>query len=658
MIFAAVGTTTLVVLSLALTDGTFADRCEQYAKRDFTSTPSRTASVARDAAPATTLRTIGYGDHPDAAPPFEQLTLAFRTAPATGVPCVAVDEERGGTRLRIVIESANTTQAPELAPSLERVRRARHERSMFRDLSFETISPAAVAVVVDLQRGAPFRYFLFEDKSGERFFVIQVRSYRSSWTMMDPAVVRRVLTDTPVPRVEYRLPETLSDAETVDVPVRVTQRGAVREYKLVVPNLELRLHDEGYLLDSLRPSLRLLQQSVNPAPGPATTTTPATAAVPPVAGTVEEAPTDAVAAAEYGGVIRRGTAIEKRSGHEARLRYVFTTLEAFARQRPLPKYIPAYRAIEQSYLKAVADADETYLLRLFTNFAAAKLLALGEKDGRPRPELPRPGIWTAPGARRRPVAYGTNGGPQALFDDVFWSWRQSPTAVLYDLSSYRSTLATRGGSAPFTSDALQKEYGAKLYMEVAGTYTTREGSIVGLAIRDGNLVGFLPRPSEGLLLIKDGRVTILSVLDLTRAALGAGTDTRTLNIFESPEDFVAFLDLARTHRITVLQGHLLTLDGKYDASFNNTVRARRRVVLTASKPSLRLAVVDFAQQREMSLRETGEWLASAVPGATAFNLDMGGWDYGRVYDSGNRGISIAVQATSDKQLSNKLVFYK
>ncbi|MGH7486967.1 MAG: hypothetical protein ACREMY_15400, partial [bacterium] len=187
------------------------------------------------------------------------------------------------------------------------------------------------------------------------------------------------------------------------------------------------------------------------------------------------------------------------------------------------------------------------------------------------------------------------------------------------------------------------------------SYTTPHGTIAALAARDGVIVGFLPRPWEGLVIIREGQAHVISVLELTTGILGEAK-SKPLHIFSSPDDFAEFLDLVRKKRISMIQGHLLTLRGKFDASANDTLSARRRVLMTGiGNDAGSVAVIDFAESREMTLRKCARWLASFDKDGTAMNLDTGTWDYGRVYTD-TRMRSIGVQTPSDEQLSNKFVF--
>jgi hypothetical protein len=501
-----------------------------------------------------------------------------------------------------------------------------------------------VTFLVRFARPAPYRFSTSPVASGTALFTLYVPSFKGPWITMDPAIVKSVF-GLRISHVDYRLPPTVSEREVVEVPVHVRQSsGLERSMSIVVPNVPIKLQDEKVIANLILQRLpAIMQTPANPPPQAA-------------AIAVKPQPKEAGVSFALDVLQSEAEAVRRRSGAAAREAFLFQRLEEFARLATVQKQKESLRAIQQSYSTLNAAGDDRFLFRLFANFAAAKLATL--KDAPTvSPESPRSGAWgTAEWSGvTRPVPPPLI---EPVFDESIWTWQQKIAAVSYNLGNCRAALHARSGKEPFDSASLRRLYGNRLVLEVAGSYTSRDGTIAALAARDGVIVGFLPRAWEGLVIIHDGRIQVVSSLEVTAGMLG-GEKHKRLQIFTSPDDFVEFLDLIRKNKVSVIQGHLLTLRGKYDTTANDTQAARRRVLMTRPGTDAgSVAVIDFADARDLTLRQCARWLSGFDREGTAVNLDTGAWDFGRLYAADPNGRNVGIQTTSDEKLSNKLVFIR
>jgi hypothetical protein len=617
------------------------EECFTSSKRDFTSPLRQNHVWRRSAASHLILRSIGYGDHKNEIPAFEQLTLSLFTPAGedNAVACARVDE-MASDQLRIIIGSAaqKVTTRSNFAERLDEIRKKLPAGSIYQSIE-QGESRGVLSFLIRLSRPAQYR-FNASVTSGTVLICLYVRSYKAAWIAMDPAIIKDIFgARGAIAHIEYRPPSGVSDHDSVDVPVHIRQTsGLETTVNVVVPNVAVKFQNESYLAELIRQKLPALLQP--PAPQPPS---------PPAAPEIRTG----VASFELNALQNQAEAVRRRSGAGAREGYLCERLEAFARLPASRQSKSAYEAMEQSYATANVSPDDRYLFRVFANFASAKLADLDEDSL--QPELPRAGAWASAdwGGSPRPPA-----GPlvEPVFDEPLWSWRQGVAAVAYNVGSCRAALHVRGLKEVFSSDSVQRFYGSRLVLEVAGSYTTPDGNIAALAARDGVFVGFLPRSWEGLVIIRDGHVRVVSVLELTEEMLG-GAKHKALHIFSSPEDFVEFLDLVRKNKVSLIQGHLLTLRGKYDGSANDKLRARRRVLMTGTGNDSSVGVIDFAEGRDMTLRQCARWLSGFDKEGTAVNLDTGAWDFGRFYGLGDgKPRNLGVQAVSDDRLSNKFVF--
>lgn len=614
------------------------DGCSVSTKPNFTSALTQSPVSQRGVLQHVTLQSIGYGDHPTEAPAFEQVTFTFATRGEDDgrVPCVRVDEVAAGLRVTIGANRESVDIGKTFNSRLQHTLEKLPAGSIYESIE-QTDGSGGVSFLIRLRRFAPY-CFSSSVSSGTGLFFLKTRSFRSTWITMDPAVLKSVFgPKTVIGHIEYRLPSDASDRTALDVAVRVRENSGLERPEMTVTVLNAPIRLENLIAEKVQQSEPGAAQPTLEQPSPAIPRADA------------QSP---ILLFALNGLQSQAEAIRHRTGASAAYAFVFNRLEEFAKLTPSAKYRAGYHAIEQSYSAANVSGDERFLYRLFANFASARLAAL--KDTSLPPELPRAGKWTLAEwngqARSLPP-------PQVepVFDEPFWSWHQGIAAVSYNVGICRAALHDRSEKG-FDSESLNRLYGGRLVVEVAGSYTTADGSIAALAARDGVIVGFLPRPWEGLVVIRDGTARVVSVLELTSGMVGGARPT-ALRIFSSPDDFIEFLDLVRKNKISLIQGHLLTLHGKYDASANDTVRARRRVLITAAgSDASSVEVVDFSESREMTLRQCAKWLGGFDKDGTSINLDTGAWDFGRFYSPDGKVRNLGAQASSDERLSNKFVF--
>ncbi|HYM61388.1 MAG TPA: hypothetical protein VEZ11_10900, partial [Thermoanaerobaculia bacterium] len=621
--------------------GASCDRCGMSLKSDFTSPLTAVYTASRAGVPHVTLRSIVYSDHPAESPAFEQLTFILALAgPARKVdplPCVRV-EEIATESIQLTLDGcmAGAELAPEFTGSPERMRSVLPPGSILGDIEQQPPG-TGTSFVIRFTRAPAYRIQTLPAGSGVVQFVLQARSFKAPWITVDPATVRRVMGLQPsLLKIEYRPPSMTSDQTSVDLPLRVIlNSGGEITQTFAIPFADFRARDEASIVTLAQSLLKGAEHAGAPRD-------------------LQDAePHDPITAFAFETMKKQAATIEQRSGTAVRNEYMFGQLEEFARLKPAREQVPALRRMEQSYASVQTAGDERYLLRLFANFASAKLQALGE---RAQPQEIPGGQWTA-GPKWTRTRSPLVSDSEPFFDEPpFWRpWRKTQVATVYGLSAHRCSLHARRKGEAFDSEALRRKYGNSLALEIAGTYTSPDRSIAALAAVNGVLAGFLPRAWEGLAIIRDGRVQIVSVLSLTPDMLGEASGP-CLHIFTSPDHFLQFLHHIRKNEVSFVQGHLLTLQGRYDASLNDTVRARRRALVTNAGGAVE--VIDFAGTREMTLRECGKWLSSFDAGGTAMNLDTGGWDFGRQYTADGGLHNLGMEALTDERLSNKFVFVK
>ena len=156
---------------------------------------------------------------------------------------------------------------------------------------------------------------------------------------------------------------------------------------------------------------------------------------------------------------------------------------------------------------------------------------------------------------------------------------------------------------------------------VTGAYTsaeTREDGRplpVGLFVRGGEVVSRRFAPMDGVLIVRDGAATLHH-----RARVHFGGRRYDLN---DPELRDAFLAAVARAGASVLQSHLLVVDGRVDVRPDpDAPRFRRRLLFIDGQGALGLWQTDGS----VTLYDAAQEIRAAQDAVMALNLDMGSFD--------------------------------
>lgn len=157
---------------------------------------------------------------------------------------------------------------------------------------------------------------------------------------------------------------------------------------------------------------------------------------------------------------------------------------------------------------------------------------------------------------------------------------------------------------------------------VGGTYTgadRRDGDLpnpVGLFIHQGRVVSPNLARMDGILII--GSKDAPSIHHASRVPLGAHIFDLTL-----PEERREFAAAAAGRGLSIMQSHLLIVDGRIDVREQPDARtARRRMFFSGPK-----GWGVYRTRKAVTLFEAARELESALQPEMALNLDMGSYDY-------------------------------
>jgi hypothetical protein len=159
---------------------------------------------------------------------------------------------------------------------------------------------------------------------------------------------------------------------------------------------------------------------------------------------------------------------------------------------------------------------------------------------------------------------------------------------------------------------------------VTGGYTGRDARAggtpapVGLAVRRGAVIGRHLAPMDGILLIDPDGTGAPRLHAKTAVPLGGERYDLT-----DPAERSRFLAAAAEARVSVLQSHLLIIDGRVDTRpVEDAPRAARRILYTKGD-----AFGVWESDGAVTLDAAARALEAAAAPEMAFNLDMGGHDF-------------------------------
>ncbi|MEO0957946.1 MAG: hypothetical protein AAFY66_05675 [Pseudomonadota bacterium] len=159
---------------------------------------------------------------------------------------------------------------------------------------------------------------------------------------------------------------------------------------------------------------------------------------------------------------------------------------------------------------------------------------------------------------------------------------------------------------------------------VTGAYTGKDARAdgtpapVGLLIREGRLIGRNIARMDGILVI-DAASGRPGLYRRDRVALGG--EPYDLSPLDQRE---AFFEAASTAGASVLQSHLLVIDGKVDTkAVDGAPAAQRRILYTMADGAFGI----WQSEGALTLDEAARTVAEEVAPTMALNLDMGSFDF-------------------------------
>jgi len=191
---------------------------------------------------------------------------------------------------------------------------------------------------------------------------------------------------------------------------------------------------------------------------------------------------------------------------------------------------------------------------------------------------------------------------------------------------------------------------AARWVVVTGAYTSRETrgeglpKPVGLFIRDGRVINRNLGRMDGVLLV-DPKVGQPRLHHRDRIAFGG----RRFDLTELGQR-QAFVAAAAAAGVSVLQSHLLIVDGAVDVRPQSEAPAFIRRLLFVDAEGFGL----YQTRRAVTLHDAAQELADALPPRMALNLDMGSYDYCQHAVAGKRSACGALDRDNTGKLSNLL----
>lgn len=184
---------------------------------------------------------------------------------------------------------------------------------------------------------------------------------------------------------------------------------------------------------------------------------------------------------------------------------------------------------------------------------------------------------------------------------------------------------------------------------VGGTYTgpdRREGDLpnpVGLFIHQGQVVSPNLARMDGILII--GSDEGLSIHHASRVPL----DSRTYDL-TAPEQRHEFAANAARQQLSIMQSHLLIVDGEVDVREQPDARIARRRMFFSGPDGFGV----YRTERAVTLFDAAQELESRLGPQMALNLDMGSYDYCLSLQDGRLSNCGVLSVSDTGKLSNAL----
>ncbi|MEO0896735.1 MAG: hypothetical protein AAFY71_10080 [Bacteroidota bacterium] len=153
---------------------------------------------------------------------------------------------------------------------------------------------------------------------------------------------------------------------------------------------------------------------------------------------------------------------------------------------------------------------------------------------------------------------------------------------------------------------------------MTATYTSPYGMPTGLCISGGKVINPFLQKWDGMILIQNGKIRLAHIDQLP-------LPFSQIDIKRDYNHYKAFLEMATTSQMTVLQSHLLVDRGKVAVGGNSSARKMRRRVIFQTKDQ-GLHIYDSMDDL-LSLKECAEILVNQYKANVAINLDMGGYNF-------------------------------
>ena len=195
-----------------------------------------------------------------------------------------------------------------------------------------------------------------------------------------------------------------------------------------------------------------------------------------------------------------------------------------------------------------------------------------------------------------------------------------------------------------TGTRILKDYPKRL--EMTGTYSSEFNFPTGLFVVDGEVINPVLQKWDGLVILDKAGKLYIKHLDSLEYGF------RPFDISRSYRDYLDFLKLAETEKLSTFQSHLLIHEGRIDVSPDSQRRARRRAIF--QDRSQTVSVYDSFDWQP-TLYELSKVLKQRYGATEAVNLDMGPFGYAARYENGKRA-EIYLGKGRNIELSNIIVF--
>lgn len=171
-----------------------------------------------------------------------------------------------------------------------------------------------------------------------------------------------------------------------------------------------------------------------------------------------------------------------------------------------------------------------------------------------------------------------------------------------------------------------------------------------MAIDGGEIKNFLISGRDALVIIREGKLTIVHKDELLTSDIDPEKAPKPLQFSRSLTDYKTFTDLVAEQKADVMASHLLLYKGELQVSGDSSAEVDKRRVLVAF-PDGRFGLVDF--KPHLTLYEVA-YILQQAGAESAVNLDTGYYDYSSIYTATGEKIPLGMADLDG--INNKFIF--